>query len=48
MQGAWVRVLVGELRSAMLYGEAKTEKENLKNENNNRKKSWVGILVLSG
>ena len=32
----------------MLYGEAKTEKENLKNENNNRKKSWVGILVLSG
>ena len=32
----------------MLYGEAKTEKGHLKNENNNRKKSWVGILVLSG
>ena len=32
----------------MLHGEAKKEKENLKNENNNRKKSWVVFLVLSG
>ena len=49
MQGAWIRSLVGELRSHMLCGAAKIkEKNKIKKEDKKKKKGDSDAEDLSG